>query len=158
MNDDGEAIIADFGLSRIISQPLRDYTNEVTTLCYRAPELLVGETKYSIGIDLWAVGCLFAEIATGETLFLCKSELELLFQMCRLLGTPSPDSFPAFMKYIVKKSVAFHLPKQLEGPKIEEVIEKLPPEGRLIVLKMLNFDPSKRLTCREALLLPFFSS
>ena len=158
VSEEGEVIIADFGLSRIISQPLREYTNEVTTLNYRAPELIVGEKKYCIGVDIWSLGCLLSEIVTGEVLFTGTSELELLFQMCRILGTPSPEAFPAFMLYIQGTPNAMHLPKNLQGPKLEERLGDLSQLGKDLISSMLSFDPNKRITCREALKHPFLST
>jgi serine/threonine protein kinase len=51
--------IADFGLARTFSLPVRPYSREVVTLWYRAPEILLGATEYSTGIDIWAIGCIF---------------------------------------------------------------------------------------------------
>ena len=54
--------IADFGLARSFGLPLKSYTHEVVTLWYRAPEVLLGSKVYSTGVDIWAVGCIFAEL------------------------------------------------------------------------------------------------
>ena len=59
---DGYLKIADFGLARAFSVPLRPLTHEVVTIWYRAPELLLGATEYSIAIDMWSVGCIFMEL------------------------------------------------------------------------------------------------
>lgn len=61
--------IADFGLARNYTIPIRPYSEEVVTLYYRAPELLLGCREYSNQIDMWSVGCIFAEMATNEILF-----------------------------------------------------------------------------------------
>ena len=66
-NDDLK--IADFGLARAFGIPIRPYTKEVVTLWYRAPELLLGATEYSTPVDLWSVGCIFAEIVSKRALF-----------------------------------------------------------------------------------------
>lgn len=55
--------IADFGLARIFSVPVRPYTGKVVTLWYRAPEVLLGAPEYSIPIDIWSIGCIFFELA-----------------------------------------------------------------------------------------------
>jgi len=61
--------IADFGLSRTYSIPIRQYTKEVLTLWYRAPELILGINEYSTGIDMWSVGCIFAELFFKKPFF-----------------------------------------------------------------------------------------
>ena len=61
--------LADFGLARAFGVPLRSYTHEVVTLWYRAPEVLLGSKLYSTGVDMWSVGCIFAEMARKTPLF-----------------------------------------------------------------------------------------
>lgn len=65
----GQLKLADFGLSRGGVPPLRQYTHEVITLWYRAPEILLGSSHYSLGVDIWSVGCIFAELVNREPLF-----------------------------------------------------------------------------------------
>jgi cell division cycle 2-like protein len=156
MNDKEEPIICDFGLSRIINQPLREYTNGIMTLYYRAPELLFGETKYSIGVDLWALGCMFAEILSGDILFKCKCELELLFKMCTILGTPTFQNFPMLTTYLSQSPTGFKLPKDLKGPKLNEILVEFGEDCLDLISRFLIYDPNKRLTCYEAMQHPFF--
>lgn len=61
--------LADFGLGRAFQIPAKPYTNEVQTLWYRAPELLLGSDKYSVAIDIWSCGCMMAELSTHRPLF-----------------------------------------------------------------------------------------
>ena len=68
INSRGMLCIADFGLARKYADPLKEYTNLVVTLWYRAPELLLGGKKYGAEIDMWSLGCIFAEIITKEPL------------------------------------------------------------------------------------------
>ena len=70
--------IGDFGLAREYGSPLRHYTPIVVTLWYRAPELLLGAKEYSVPIDMWSVGCIFAELITRKPLFPGKSEIDEL--------------------------------------------------------------------------------
>lgn len=56
--------IADFGLSRVINLPFRNYSKEISTLYYRAPEILMGEEQYGISVDMWSLGVIFFEIFT----------------------------------------------------------------------------------------------
>jgi len=85
--------IADFGLARAFSAPVRNYTHEVVTLWYRAPEILLGEKKYTISIDIWSFGCVFAELANeGLPLFVGDSEIGTIFQIFKTLGSPGSPS------------------------------------------------------------------
>lgn len=61
--------IADFGLARVYSLPIKTLTHEIETLWYRAPEILLGQKEYSLGVDVWAVGCIFVELIDKKALF-----------------------------------------------------------------------------------------
>lgn len=79
--------IADFGLARETrSRP--PYTDYVSTRWYRAPEVLLHSINYSTPIDLWAVGCIMAELYTFRPLFPGTSEIDQIFKICSVLGTP----------------------------------------------------------------------
>ncbi len=69
--------------------PVRPYSREVVTLWYRAPEILLGATEYSTGIDVWAIGCIFAELVTKKPLFAGDSDIDQLYRIFRVLGTPN---------------------------------------------------------------------
>ncbi len=84
--------IADFGLAREIrSRP--PYTDYVSTRWYRAPEVLLHSTRYGSAIDLWAIGCIMAELYTFRPLFPGSSEVDQLFKICSVLGTPDKVNF-----------------------------------------------------------------
>ena len=65
----GELKLADFGLAREKSVPSKTFSNEVVTLWYRPPDVLLGSTDYSTGLDIWAVGCIFIEMLHGQSAF-----------------------------------------------------------------------------------------
>jgi len=69
VNNSGELKLADFGLARTTGIPVNTYSNEVVTLWYRAPDVLMGSRTYSTSIDVWSCGCIFAEMLTGAPLF-----------------------------------------------------------------------------------------
>ncbi|CAB1314953.1 unnamed protein product, partial [Coregonus sp. 'balchen'] len=94
INDKGELKLADFGLARAKSVPTKTYSNEVVTLWYRPPEVLLGTTEYSTPIDMWGVGCILFEMATGRPMFPGSSVKEELHLVFRLIGTPKEDSWP----------------------------------------------------------------
>ncbi|KAG9134236.1 hypothetical protein Leryth_019179 [Lithospermum erythrorhizon] len=77
--------IADLGLARAYTVPMKKYTHEILTLWYRAPEVLLGATHYSTGVDMWSVACIFAELVTNQALFPGDSELQQLLHIFRLV-------------------------------------------------------------------------
>ncbi|XP_067843927.1 cyclin-dependent kinase 2-like isoform X3 [Heptranchias perlo] len=94
INDAGAIKLADFGLARAFGVPVRTYTHEVVTLWYRAPEILMGCKFYSTAVDVWSIGCIFAEMVTRKPLFPGDSEIDQLFRIFRTLGTPNESVWP----------------------------------------------------------------
>jgi cyclin-dependent kinase 2 len=90
--------LADFGLARAFSVPIRVYTHEVVTLWYRAPEILLGARLYSTPVDLWSVACIFVEMLNGRALFPGDSEIDELYKIFRVLGTPSDATWPGTLQ------------------------------------------------------------
>jgi cyclin-dependent kinase 2 len=81
--------IADFGLARAFSIPIKTLTHEIETLWYRAPEVLLGQKEYSLGVDIWAIGCIFAELVEKKPLFCGDSEIDQIFKIFQFHGTPT---------------------------------------------------------------------
>lgn len=78
VNNKGVLKLADFGLANIVTPRNKNQlTSRVVTLWYRAPELLMGSTSYSVSVDLWSVGCVFAEILTGSPLLKGRTEVRI---------------------------------------------------------------------------------
>src|ERR1700761_1691918 len=94
LNNRGEIKLADFGMARYTSNPPPKLTQLVVTLWYRAPELLLGAEEYGFEIDLWSVGCIFAELLTKDPLFQGKNEVDQLSKIFALLGTPTTETWP----------------------------------------------------------------
>ncbi|CAI0440392.1 unnamed protein product, partial [Linum tenue] len=86
--------LADFGLARAFGIPVRTFTHEVVTLWYRAPEILLGSRHYSTPVDVWSVGCIFAEMVNQRPLFPGDSEIDELFKIFRITGTPNEETWP----------------------------------------------------------------
>ncbi|KAG9348691.1 hypothetical protein JZ751_029008, partial [Albula glossodonta] len=94
LNQSGAIKLADFGLARAFGVPMRSYTHEVVTLWYRAPEILLGCKYYSTAVDIWSIGCIFAEMVTKRPLFPGDSEIDQLFRIFKKLGTPNEEVWP----------------------------------------------------------------
>ncbi|CAD2214137.1 cyclin-dependent kinase [Angomonas deanei] len=147
--------LADFGLARAVQVPIRTYTHEVVTLWYRAPEILLGEKHYSPAVDMWSVGCIFAELARGKVLFRGDSEIGQLFEIFQVLGTPAdmegswpgvsilPDYRDVFPKWPPKR--------------LSSVMPQLEADAVDLLAKMLKYNPSERITAKEALQHPWFN-
>lgn len=148
----GALKLADFGLARAFGIPIRPYTHEVVTLWYRAPEILLGAKQYSTPIDVWSIGCIFAEIATQEPLFPGDSEIDQLYKIFTILGTPTEELWPGVSK-LPDFSPLFPkwAPKALSG-----IVHTLPPSGIDLLQRMLVYSPSKRISAKAALDHPFF--
>ncbi|XP_059125810.1 cyclin-dependent kinase 3 isoform X1 [Peromyscus eremicus] len=154
INQCGAIKLADFGLARAFGVPLRTYTHEVVTLWYRAPEILLGSKFYSTAVDVWSIGCIFAEMVTGKPLFPGDSEIDQLFRIFRTLGTPSEDTWPGVSQLSDYKS---SFPKWTRKG-LEEIMPRLGPEGKDLLLQLLQYDPSQRISAKTALAHPYFST
>ncbi|KAM7267858.1 hypothetical protein ACFE04_010024 [Oxalis oulophora] len=139
--------LADFGLARAFGIPVRTFTHEVVTLWYRAPEILLGSRHYSTPVDIWSVGCIFAEMVNQRPLFPGDSEIDELFKIFRIMGTPNEDTWPGVTSMPDYKSAFPKWPSK----NLESLVPTLDPLGIDLLTKMLAMDPSKRITARSAL-------
>ncbi|XP_014229717.1 cyclin-dependent kinase 11A-like isoform X1 [Trichogramma pretiosum] len=140
--------VGDFGLAREYGSPLKQYTSIVVTLWYRAPELLLGSKTYSTPIDLWSVGCIFAELLRMEALFPGKSELDLLNRVFKELGTPNDRIWPGYSKLPMTKKVSF---SQYPVNNIRQRFNLLTDLGIDLLNKFLTYDPEQRISAEDAL-------
>jgi len=150
--------VADFGLARKMktvkpSQSL-DYTNRVITLWYRPPELLLGTTDYGREVDMWGIGCLLVEIFTRRAIFQAQDEIQQLHVIFEIMGTPSFEDWPNIDNlpwYEMVKPKEFYKStfKKLYGSTLSEQCFDL-------ALKLLRYDPSKRMTAHDALKHDYF--
>ncbi|XP_031369019.1 cyclin-dependent kinase-like 4 isoform X1 [Apis dorsata] len=86
ISPNGVVKLCDFGFARFVNSPNESCTDYVATRWYRAPELLVGDPRYGRPIDIWAVGCLYAEMMVGNPLFPGKSDVDQLYRITKILG------------------------------------------------------------------------
>uniref|UniRef100_A0A5F9DRZ8 non-specific serine/threonine protein kinase n=1 Tax=Oryctolagus cuniculus TaxID=9986 RepID=A0A5F9DRZ8_RABIT len=144
--------IADFGLARELrSQP--PYTDYVSTRWYRAPEVLLRSSVYSSPIDVWAVGSIMAELYTLRPLFPGTSEVDEIFKICQVLGTPKKSDWPE--GYQLASSMNFRFP-QCVPINLKTLIPNASNEAIQLMTEMLNWDPKKRPTAGQALKHPYF--
>ncbi|XP_009079959.1 PREDICTED: serine/threonine-protein kinase ICK, partial [Acanthisitta chloris] len=144
--------IADFGLAREIrSRP--PYTDYVSTRWYRAPEVLLRSTSYSSPIDIWAVGCIMAEVYTLRPLFPGASEIDTIFKICQVLGTPKKNDWPE--GYHLSACMSFRWPQCVPN-NLKTLIPNASSEGVQLMRDMLQWDPKKRPTASQALRYPYF--
>ncbi|KAJ7345319.1 hypothetical protein JRQ81_001269 [Phrynocephalus forsythii] len=127
--------LCDFGFARILTGPSDYYTDYVATRWYRSPELLVGDTQYGPPVDVWAIGCVFAELLSGIPLWPGKSDVDQLYLIRRTLG----DLIPRHQQ-------VFSTNQFFSGVRIPD------PES----MGCLHMDPAERLTCEQLLQHPYF--
>uniref|UniRef100_A0A3B3ZFV9 cyclin-dependent kinase n=1 Tax=Periophthalmus magnuspinnatus TaxID=409849 RepID=A0A3B3ZFV9_9GOBI len=154
INDKGELKLADFGLARAKSIPTKTYSNEVVTLWYRPPDILLGSTDYSTHIDMWGVGCIFYEMATGRPLFPGSTVEEELHFIFKLLGTPTEQSWPGISAN--EEFVAYNYP-QYRGERLSNHTPRY-QTGVDLLSKFLQFEGKKRVSADEAMNHPYFSA
>ncbi|XP_065686296.1 serine/threonine-protein kinase MAK isoform X1 [Patagioenas fasciata] len=144
--------IADFGLARELrSQP--PYTDYVSTRWYRAPEVLLRSSIYSSPIDMWAVGSIMAELYTLRPLFPGTSEVDEIFKICQVLGTPKKSDWPE--GYHLASAMNFRFP-QCVPISLKTLIPNASSEAIQLMSDMLNWNPKKRPTASQALKYPYF--
>lgn len=146
----GQIKLADFGLARIYSFQMA-LTSVVVTLWYRAPEVLL-QSSYATPVDLWSVGCIFAEMFRRRPLFRGNSDVDQLGKIFDVVGVPSPEDWP--------QEVA--LPQSAFTPRppkpIEDLVPDMDEEGRALLMQFLTFNPSRRISAFSALSHPYFQS
>lgn len=145
--------LADFGLARAFGIPVRAYTHEVVTLWYRSPEILLGAKTYSTPVDIWSIGCIFVEMINHRPLFPGDSEIDELFKIFMVMGTPDEHCWPGVRELPDWKET---FPKWRPRP-LQEIAPTLDHVGLDLLSRMLVYDPAQRVTAREALAHPYFA-
>lgn len=159
---DKELKLADFGLGRAFGIPVKKFTHEVVTMWYRSPDVLLGSTQYGTSVDMWSVGCIFAEMATGRPLFAGRNDADQLLLIFRFLGTPNSSIWPSLNQYpnsttmLGKSEFLQNMEPECDRLLKAGEYEKLGPMGVDLLQKLLRYEPSERLTAAEALQHPYF--
>ena len=144
--------LADFGLARAFGIPVRAYTHEVVTLWYRSPEILLGARHYSTPVDVWSIGCIFAEMINHTALFPGDSEIDQLFRIFRVLGTPDDGMWPSVSTLPDYKA---QFPQWKAKP-WEEICPALGEDGLDLLRSLLRYAPHERISARDACSHRFF--
>lgn len=155
INERGELKLADFGLARIKSFPTKTYSNEVVTLWYRPPDVLLGSTEYSTPIDIWAVGCIFYEMVSGRPLFPGNKVEEELHFIFRFLGTPSDETLPDVTSRAEFQALKFPF---YPGESLKTSASRLDVDGIDLLDKFLRYNPLSRISAQDAMKHRYFSS
>ncbi|XP_057971541.1 cyclin-dependent kinase E-1 isoform X1 [Malania oleifera] len=163
VDEQGVVKIADFGLARIYQAPLKPLSENgvVVTIWYRAPELLLGAKHYTSAVDMWAVGCIFAELLTLKPLFQGQEvkappnpfQLDQLDKIFKVLGHPTQEKWPTLVYLPHWQSDSQHIQgHKYDNPGLHSVVH-LPLKSAAydLLSKMLEYDPRKRITAAQAL-------
>eukprot|EP00930_Biecheleria_cincta_P015467 TRINITY_DN128_c0_g1_i1.p1 TRINITY_DN128_c0_g1~~TRINITY_DN128_c0_g1_i1.p1 ORF type:complete len:423 (-),score=96.99 TRINITY_DN128_c0_g1_i1:291-1559(-) len=157
LNSDCQVKVCDFGLARGIDQQ-NDHSNPVltdyvATRWYRAPELLLGSTAYTKGVDQWSVGCILGELLSGKPFFPGTSTMNQLDRVMEVTGRPSAEdveSMKSAFAATMLESVPFSKQKHLA-----EIFPSASPDAHDLIRRCLQFNPTKRISAKDALPHPF---
>lgn len=166
IGSNGVLKLADFGLAKQFGSPSRIYTHHVVTRWYRAPELLYGSRMYGPGIDVWAVGCIVAELLLRVALFPGETDLDQLSKIFIVTGTPE-DRIPGANATEAERrkcwSGVTKLPdyidfKFMPGTPFHEIFTAAGDDLLNLLSNMLSLDPNRRMSCDELLKQEYFSN
>ncbi|KRZ18205.1 Cyclin-dependent kinase 7, partial [Trichinella zimbabwensis] len=141
VNDEGVVKLADFGLARPFGSPNRIYTSQVVTRWYRCPELLFGAKYYGVGVDMWAVGCIFAEMLLRAPLFPGESDLDQLRRIADHMR-----NLPDFVSM-----------NPNPGIPLQQIFITADNDLLMLLSSLLKYDPLKRYDSEQALQSDYFS-
>jgi len=153
IDKDGIIKVADFGLARSFGIPIKTLTHEILTLWYRAPEILLGQKEYSTPVDMWSIGLIFYEMAHRKPLFAGDCEIDQIFKIFQMFGTPNEKTWPGITK-LPEFKLTF---PQFKGKGISAYNRNIDSVGLDLLSKMIRLDPCKRISAKQALQHPYFN-
>ncbi|XP_060094314.1 cyclin-dependent kinase-like 3 isoform X2 [Heteronotia binoei] len=147
--------LCDFGFARSLAAPGDIYTDYVATRWYRAPELVLKDTTYGKPVDIWALGCMIIEMATGNPYLPSSSDLDLLHKIVTKVGNLTPHLQSIFIRSPVFSGMV--LP-EVQHPKCAR--KKYPKLNGLLadmVHACLQMDPADRISSADLLQHEYFT-
>jgi len=155
ISSDGVCKIGDFGLARQFASPRPvNKTPKVVTLWYRAPELIYGAQQYHDRVDVWSIGCIFAELLQGgKPLFPGNGEIDQIGKIFEVCGTPSEINWPG-----ARQLPLFFEFTHNECRNLKDIFPSVPEQAIDLLQKLLALDPLNRISAQEALDHPYFKS
>lgn len=154
INTKGELKLADFGLARAFGIPVNTFSNEVVTLWYRAPDVLLGSRNYSTSIDIWSVGCIMAEMYTGRPLFPGKNNEDELQRIFRIMGTPNEFTWPSVSSFPEYKKTFTYYPAQ----SLAQLLPMMDSFAIDLLQRFLMYQPHLRISAKDAMTHAFFGN
>ncbi|EDM10209.1 cyclin-dependent kinase 7 (homolog of Xenopus MO15 cdk-activating kinase), isoform CRA_a [Rattus norvegicus] len=153
LDENGVLKLADFGLAKSFGSPNRAYTHQVVTRWYRAPELLFGARMYGVGVDMWAVGCILAELLLRVPFLPGDSDLDQLTRIFETLGTPTEEQWPDMCS--LPDYVTF---KSFPGIPLQHIFIAAGDDLLELIQGLFLFNPCTRITASQALRTKYFSN
>lgn len=147
----GRLLLCDFGSAKILV-PGEPNVAYICSRFYRAPELIFGAVEYTVAIDIWSAGCVMAELFLGKPIFVGETNIDLLVEILKILGTPTPEQLK-----IMKPNInGYKLPLILPTPWEKVFSNKTPKLAIDLISKLLVYVPGNRIGALEACAHPFF--
>jgi cyclin-dependent kinase 7 len=148
----GVCKLIDFGLARTFDARNDPLTKNVCTRWYRSPEILYGAQYYGTKVDIWSLGCVFAELVLGKPLFMGSSEIDQLSKIFGIRGNPKVENWPE----VKKLPLYFEFDDCFEVP-MKKILVNSSAEMVTAVENMLNLNPNRRPSAEELLKLDLFT-
>ena len=152
INSDSFIKVCDFGLARCTTSALgKDVimTDYVATRWYRAPEILLGSTRYGVQADMWSMGCIFGELLGGKPMFPGTSTLSQISKVLEVTGKPSKEDIESINSELANVMLENTVVKKTNS--LKNLYPKATEEELDLLKKLLQFNPNKRITVYEAL-------
>jgi len=161
LNSECQIKVADFGLARSVTRIMEVGTEDtgpiltdyVATRWYRAPEILLGSTRYTFGVDIWSCGCILGEMLGGKPMIPGSSTMNQLERILEVTGTPSDRDLAAIdSQYAANMIESLGEQRQRQ---LQELYPHASPEALDLMRRCLAFNPEERITAAEALSHPY---
>ena len=160
IDDNNDLVIADFGLSKQKIFGSRKNSNSITSLWYRAPEVVLGAEDYLLGVDMWSIGCIFTQMITLEPVFDVSSNEQVLKRAIMICGQPDYHCYQKMKKYRNFNTFKHLLQPQAKldtSTNVRACFSSIHPIAQDLIEQFLQMNPENRINCKEALEHEFFS-